>query len=236
MNIILVIIDTLRYDHIGAHGNDWIKTPHFDTLASRSWVFDRSFSASFPTIPHRTDVITGKYGSPLFPWRPLRWDHVTFPEILAENGYCTQLIHDTPHLVNGGHNFDYPFHAWTPVRGAEVDRPWIDCGEPMLENWDWDPLFDQFDRKSIGTRLIKTYCRANRHRKKDEDWNTARLFRTASRWLRDNAGRDNFFLWVDCFDPHEPWDVPPEFAKLYVDSPGYDGRIDPRALVNANKP
>jgi len=37
----------------------------------------------------------------------------------------TQLIHDTPHLVNGGHAYDTPFHFWTPIRGAEVDRPWI---------------------------------------------------------------------------------------------------------------
>ena len=83
MNIILVIIDTLRYDYVGANGNDWIKTPNLDAMAARSWVFDRSYSASFPTIPYRTDVITGKYGAPFFPWRPLRWDHVTLPRVLA---------------------------------------------------------------------------------------------------------------------------------------------------------
>jgi len=61
---------------------------------------------------------------------------------LAELGYCSQLIHDTPHLVNGGHNSDSPFDAWMPVRGAEVDRPWItDSWEP-LSNWRFDPLFD----------------------------------------------------------------------------------------------
>ena len=28
MNIILVIMDSLRKDHVGAYGNDWIQTPH----------------------------------------------------------------------------------------------------------------------------------------------------------------------------------------------------------------
>ena len=71
MNIILLLIDTLRYDYIGANGNDWIETPNLDRLASRSWCFDRAFAASFPTIPYRTDVMTGKYGSPFHAWKPL---------------------------------------------------------------------------------------------------------------------------------------------------------------------
>lgn len=236
MNIVLIIIDTLRYDYVGANGNVWIETPNLDRLAARSWVFDRSYSASYPTIPHRTDVITGKYGGPIFPWRPLRWDHRTFPELLAENGYCTQLIHDTPHLVNGGHNFDYPFQAWTQVRGAEVDRPWIDEGDLMLGNWEWDPLFDVFDKASIDSPLMRTYCRANRGRRRNEDWNCARLFRTASQWLEANRNRDGFFLWVDCFDPHEPWDSPPEYAAKYVRQDGYNGTIDPRGFANRQSP
>jgi arylsulfatase A-like enzyme len=236
VNIIVIIIDTLRYDHIGAHGNSWIKTPNMDALAERSWVFDRSFSASYPTIPHRTDVITGKYGSPFFPWKPLRFDHVTFPWLLAENGYCTQLIHDTPHLVNGGHNFDWPFHAWTQVRGAEGDRSWIDDGELKLDNTARDPLFDYVDKPAITWRNWATYVWSNRHRKKLKDWNAAKLFLTASRWLEENASRDNFFLWVDCFDPHEPWDVPPEFAVLYDADREWDGRIDPRSYFSQNNP
>ena len=101
MNIILLIIDTLRYDYVGADGNDHVETPNMDGLAERSWVFDRAFAASYPTIPHRTDVMTGRYGTPFNPWMPLRFDAVSLPRVLAESGYCTQLIHDTPHLVNG---------------------------------------------------------------------------------------------------------------------------------------
>ena len=235
MNTILVIIDTLRYDYIGANGNDWIHTPNMDKLAAKSWSFDRSFASSYPTIPHRTDVMTGRYGAPFYPWRPLRHDAVTIPEILADAGYRTQLIHDTPHLVNGGHNFDWPFHAWTFIRGAEVDRPWVDSRSEFPENWQRDPVFDFADWSAVTeNRLIPTYARANRKRKKDEDWNTAKLFLTASEWLGDNASRDNFFLWIDCFDPHEPWDVPPEFAMMYDKSPGYDGRIDPRSFLARN--
>ena len=237
MNIVVIVIDTLRYDYIGANGNDWIKTPNLDALTEKSWAFDRSFAASYPTIPHRTDVLTGRYGAPLHAWKPLDCDKPTIPRVLAEHGYCTQLIHDTPHLVNGGHSFDYPFHAWTPIRGAEVDRPWIDGSFEYLSNWAPSPLFDSHDEKAgYGANLSLTYLRANRKREHDEDWNCAQLFLTASEFLWDNADRDNLFLWIDCFDPHEPWDAPPEFVKMYDTTPGYDGRIDPRAFAVRNDP
>jgi hypothetical protein len=40
-NVILIIIDTLRKDHVGAYGNDWIKTPNLDALAGESLLFTR---------------------------------------------------------------------------------------------------------------------------------------------------------------------------------------------------
>jgi arylsulfatase A-like enzyme len=234
MNIIVLVIDTLRYDHVGAHGCEWIETPNLDRLAGESWVFDRSYAASFPTIPHRTDAMTGRYGAPFHAWRPLPFDVPTLPWALGEAGYATQLIHDTPHLVNGGHNFDWPFHAWTPVRGAEVDRPWITDDLELPENWAVDSLFDFLDADAWQVPSHVSYVRANRGRKGLADWNCARLFRRASEFLADNARRESFFLWLDCFDPHEPWDAPPEFVRKYAKGSGGDGRIDPRAfLVNA---
>ncbi|MCD6360367.1 MAG: sulfatase [Armatimonadetes bacterium] len=231
MNVVIVIVDSLRYDHLGAHGNDWIRTPNLDRLAAESWVFDGAFMASFPTIPHRTDVITGQYGAPFHPWLPLRWDRVTFPALLREAGWATQLVHDTPHLVNGGHNFDFPFQAWYQVRGAEVDRPWLDDSREWPDNWTRDPLFDFVEQEPQQVRLVPTYVRANRGRERDEDWNCARLFSAAADCVRRNASRDDFLLWVDCFDPHEPWDVPPEYARMYSDDPDWDGRIDPRSFA-----
>jgi len=234
MNIVVLVIDTLRYDYIGANGNAWIQTPNLDRLAAESWVFDNSYTASYPTIPHRTDAITGLYGGPFHAWQPLAFDVPTLPDALARLGYCTQLIHDTPHLVNGGHNFDWPFHGWTFVRGAEVDRPWMTDSFVWPDNWATDEIFD----KACGpleeygyVKMIRTYARANRNRRTDADWNCARLFRTASEFLADNARRENFFLWVDCFDPHEPWDASPELMRLYDKTDGYDGRIDPRSFT-----
>ncbi len=233
MNIVVIVIDTLRYDHIGAHGDPRVKTPNLDRLAGESWVFDHAYAASYPTIPHRTDAMTGRYGGPFHPWLPLRYDLPTLPRALSEIGYATQLIHDTPHLVNGGHNFDWPFHAWTCIRGTEVDRPWITDSLDRPENWKLDPIFDAVGKPPDPEcePFWATYIRANRKRHTDEDWNAAQLFLAAIEFLADNAGRENFFLWIDCFDPHEPWEAPPDYMRMYDDTEGYDGSIDPRIFT-----
>lgn len=234
MNLVVIIIDTLRYDHIAANGKPDLHTPNLDRLTEKAWTFDRAFSASFPTIPHRTDVITGRYGAPFHPWKCLDFAVPTIPRVLASHGYCSQLIHDTPHLVNGGHAFEYPFDAWMPIRGAEVDRAWITDSWEYFDHWKHDPLFDHMQmtpeevlRKN---HALCCYVQTNHGRQSEDEWNTPKLFRTAARFLHDNKSRDNFFLWIDCFDPHEPWDAPPDLMKLYDDTPGYDGSIDPRAF------
>ena len=56
MNVILVIIDSLRRDHLGVYGNDWIKTPNLDALAGESLRFDRSYPESLPTILARRAI------------------------------------------------------------------------------------------------------------------------------------------------------------------------------------
>jgi arylsulfatase A-like enzyme len=255
MNLILVIIDTLRYDHIAANARaerraakgstPKIRTPNLDRLVARSWNYTRAFTASFPTIPHRNDVIKGRYGAPFHRWQPLDYDVPNIPRVLRENGYCSQLLHDTPHLVQGGHHFDYPFDAWTPIRGAEVDRSWIHDTWEYMDNWAPDPLFDsagtaaiEIDRETLMRKhhAITCYVHTNRGRKSESDWNVARLFAAGAQFLHDNRSRDNFFLWLDCFDPHEPWDAPPDYVRLYDPTPGYDGRIDPRAFHFRNAP
>jgi arylsulfatase A-like enzyme len=50
------------------------------------------------------------------------------------------------------------------------------------------------------------------------------LTREALKWL-DAHGEDKFLLWLDYFDPHEPWDPPEPYASMY--DPGYTGRVIP---------
>ena len=61
MNIIVIVSDTLRRDHLGCYGNKWIRTPHLGRFARQGLVFDRAYRGSSPTIPMRADLFSGRY-------------------------------------------------------------------------------------------------------------------------------------------------------------------------------
>ena len=58
-------------------------------------------------------------------------------------------------------------------------------------------------------------------RQREEDYFCAQVFQRAIDWLEGNRGHKDFFLSLDIFDPHEPWDPPEEILKLF-DPRGYD--------------
>jgi arylsulfatase A-like enzyme len=216
MNFIVIMNDTLRPDYLSAYGNDWVKTPTAAQFAKDGAVFEKAFCASWPTIPNRTDLFTGRYGEPLHPWLPLDYGETTLPRLLGEQGYVTQLICDCPHLVQGGGNFDYPFHAWDFIRGQEVDRLGMDH---------FDVEFPFKDHSKVHThsanRLFAQYLRNVRGRRHEEDWATYKTYQSAVNWLDRNYKHEKFFLWIDGFDPHEPPWPPQQYTDMY--DPGYEG-------------
>lgn len=63
-NVLLVTVDTLRYDRLGIHTGKYVKTPHLDALARRSALFTRAYAHSPLTRPSHTNILTGT--TPLF--------------------------------------------------------------------------------------------------------------------------------------------------------------------------
>lgn len=92
MNVIFIMNDTFRRDHLSCYGNDWIKTPNLAKFAQHAAVFDQYYIASYPTVPHRWDVFTGRYGFPTRGWQPLDAEDVTLAQLLARENYHTQMI------------------------------------------------------------------------------------------------------------------------------------------------
>ena len=56
----------------------------------------------------------------------------------------------------------------------------------------------------------------------DDSERTPKTFMSAMRWLEQHY-KEDFFLYVDTWDPHEPWDAPAYYTELYW--PGYDGEL-----------
>jgi choline-sulfatase len=59
--VVLITIDTLRADRLGAYGYKRARTPVFDALARRGARFDRAFAAAPITLPSHASLLTGRY-------------------------------------------------------------------------------------------------------------------------------------------------------------------------------
>jgi N-acetylglucosamine-6-sulfatase len=62
-NILVILIDDLRFDEFGAGGHPYMKTPHIDRIASEGALFDRAFHTTPICSPNRASILTGQYAS-----------------------------------------------------------------------------------------------------------------------------------------------------------------------------
>lgn len=217
MNFIVIVSDTFRRDNLSIYRNkSWgslnTRTPNLDKLAKESVVFMNHYTASFPTIPNRRDLFTGKFTFTYTDWAPLSHDEVVLSQLLTSAGYTTMFIADTPHLMNEGYNYARGFSAWVWIRGQENDRYRTAPKEVKF------PCSPEKLRET--TKTVTQYLRNVYHRKYEEEYFCAQTMNEAIHWLEENY-KDEFFLYVDTFDPHEPWDPPKWFVDLY--DPGYQG-------------
>lgn len=219
-NIILIITDTFRYDNLGNLSKVMpVRTPELDRFTSEMATSVEGFyTGSFPTIPHRTDITTGRLGWPHYGWQPIDLSSKNrIGEILGAKGYMTQLICDCPHLFNS--RFQHYFTAAYQHRGQEGDKALLHLNDPIQnvmpdEKTRLHPIFQ-------GHHLADLHRWHNRYWQYEMQSFPAQTGTTAVRWLEENYKAKPFFLWVDFFDPHEPWDPPEYLVKRY--DPDYEG-------------
>ncbi len=213
-NAIVILLDSLNRHMLGAYGGREFATPNLDRLAARSLRFIKHYAASLPCMPARHDILCGAWD---FLWRPwgsveLWEDAITYP--LRRAGVVSQLISDHPHLFEtGGENYHIDFTAWDYQRGHEGDA-WKTKADP---SWAGSHFF--------GMARDIPYDKSRGYFRGEEDFPGPRVMQAAARWLDGNAGaHDRFFLFVDEFDPHEPFDTPEEYLRRY--DPDWDGPMN----------
>jgi len=231
MNLVLIILDSWRQDHCGCYGNPWIKTPHLDALAAESVLFTRAYPESLPTLPVRRALHTGRRTFPFLGhrvqkgdfvgapgWGPIEEELDTMAELLLGAGYRTAFITDTYHQFKPSKNFHRGFEEWHWIRGQEHDRY---LTGPRLPDEYVDRYLAESCRDQRNRDNHRHYLTNVAGRQSEEDYFPAQVFRRGADWLLRNRGADKFFLVLDSFDPHEPWDPPVEYRRLY--DPGEDG-------------
>jgi arylsulfatase A-like enzyme len=205
-NIVLVVMDTVRADHLSIYGYERDTTPNIKNLASEATLYPRAISSSDLTLSTHASLFTGMYPRrhgaymkpPEYPYgRPLSKDFDTLAEVLSREGYSTFAV-----VSN--------YHAMAPEFGVAQGFQYYNCRQTtrFLEQ---GPI--TFFRAEVYL-LLKELCprvASDKLYRNAEEIN-ADVFK-----LLDNSlkAQRPFFLFINYMDAHVPYLPPRPFDTLY---------------------
>ena len=226
-HVLLIVIDTLRADHLSSYGYGAIETPHMDALAADGTRYAHMFAQASWTRPSIATILTGLYPSShgamhkadLLPERV-----ETVAEVLARSGYHTAGF---PNNINVSPAFGFAqgfaeYHYLAPDLFFYAD-------EAAAELTLYSGL------RLVRERFFARYVNVHFYYRPAEY-----VVERTRAWLDGpSAKRGPFFLYLHFMDPHDPYMVHPfngvGYARVAMPNPKaeladtllktYDGEI-----------
>jgi arylsulfatase A-like enzyme len=231
-NVLLITIDSLRRDFLGAYADrphplDYeVATPNLDRFADRALVFENHYAGSLPCMPQRREFMCGIREFLWRPWGPVEPFDETVPALAGDAGATTQLVTDHYHYFeHGSHGYYEDYHGFEFVRGHENDK-WQTAPRYTDER-----LLRQINRGSFGGGDAPDpgdpapdspgghYARntAAFDELDERDFFAPKVFSRTAEWIGENRDWDRWLCYVDSFDVHEPFHCPEPYASMYTD-------------------
>jgi len=132
-HLVLVVIDTLRADHVGCYGYERDTTPHIDALAAGGLRFARAIAPSSWTLPSLVTLMTGRHPDPVHlsmqapdgggGFAALAPQASTVAELLAAHGYRTAAVGTNPYQIQSVFQVMQGFQSLEVQVSAKAD--WV---------------------------------------------------------------------------------------------------------------
>ncbi len=223
-NIIVFMLDSLRPDHLGCNGSEVALTPNIDKLAQQGINFTDAYAEYPITIPTRTALMAGIYTHTNRTWKPMTPYDLHITSLLKRKTYRTALFGDSPMTTDtfnchiGFDDFKHSYFGKVqfPVSGADMRSINIENYFWVNEELEADIEYGEQTIKieqgifaaTIANEIYLNKTQGIRRAELVTNW--------ALDWLDENNKKETpFFLWIDHFEPHEPWLAPEEFLKPF---------------------
>ena len=227
MKAVMVMYDSLRLQDLPCYGGTAIELPNFKRLAEHTAVFDNSYVCSMPCMPARRELHTGRANFLHRSWGPLEPFDDSMPELLKQNGIYSRIVTDHNHYVeDGGATYCTRYSTWECNRGQEGD-PWQASAGPVPESTHSRPLSDKAPApmRSLFNRMHGQDMLNRASYQSTADYPQARTFAQGIDFIEKNHQYDNWFIQIETFDPHEPFDTPDQYISKICD-PDTIGELD----------
>ena len=210
--------------------------PQAAMASARAATFDNHYVGSLPCMPARRDLHTGRLNFLHRSWGPLEPFDNSFPVLLHEAGIYSHLVSDHCHYFeDGGWSYHQRYSSWDFIRGQETDK-WKAMVAPPIERfremYDEEQFSDERGSRWLTNMVNREFIR------EEADFPCVKCFDAAFEYLDLNRTAQDWFLQLECFDPHEPFHAPKRFRDAYttdyqgpvLDWPRY-GRVEQDRLA-----
>lgn len=213
-NVLLLVMDTVRADHLSAYGYDRPTTPNLKRWAERGVRFDRARATAPWTLPSHASMLTGCWPHQLSAdvQHPLDGAKPTLAEYLGDRGYATGGFVANTYYCNAWYGIDRGFDRY----------------EDFPENEQVNPV-EILRSSTLGRRVAKKLgFRLATPGSRDSRKSAAAINRDALAWV-DGLPRDRpFFAFLNYYDAHGPYETPAGYARRFArpgDDPGRDAGV-----------
>jgi arylsulfatase A-like enzyme len=233
-NVLLIITDSTRADYLSCYNPAGKgQTPNLDALARESLRFTHAVPDAMPTGCARRDMLSGVKGFPFRYWQPEQglpdqpgWasipdDLPVLPEVMGAAGVTTGYVTDNPFLTGP---------AWAQFR-RRVDHVHLSFSQALYRGFN-RPLTHQASRAEVDRYVLPAINDSSEvgrlqgyvgwnalYRHQESQYAFARVAQGGMRMLERFKHTQPFFLGIDIFDPHEPWDPPSSYRRRFGSKP-----------------
>ena len=227
-NIVFILADDLGYREMGCFGQEKIKTPNLDRLATQGMKLTQHYSGNAVCAPSRCVLLTGKHPGNAFvrankstppegQW-PIPEDEVTIAELLKQQGYVTGAFGkwglggptSTGRPMNQGVDRFFGYNCQAHAHSYYPSYLWDNDRHVMLKNEPEVPGHASLAKGAdpADPRSYDVF--------KGQDYAPDRIHEQALQFIRDHQD-ERFFLYYPSVIPHVALHVPDEDLKPYLD-------------------
>lgn len=193
-NILWIVWDTVRSDHLSLYGHKKSTTPFLDNWSQGGQVFDNCISVANCTVPAHASMFTG-----LMPSEHTRNNRnnylddsfTTISELLQTSGYRTYLYSANPHISrsrNFNHGFDKAEHPWDE---QYLSQAYNIVKQKLLPEDKTSKLVDKIQSRQISNWSIKA---------------SGELAQQGIQaWLKNSNCKQPFFAFLNYMEAHQPY-------------------------------
>ncbi|WP_226006675.1 sulfatase [Natrinema salinisoli] len=217
-NVLFVVLDTVRADHLGPYGYERETTPELSAFADEATVFDSAVAPAPWTLPVHASLFTGLYPSQhgADQESPYLEDATTLASVLSAAGYDTACYSSnawiTPYtnLTDGFDEHDSFFE----VLPRDV------LSGPLASAW--QALNDNDYLREMAAKIVRFGAMAHERLASGEgaDTKTPSVIDRTRSFIDDSESDRGWFAFVNLMDAHLPYYPPAEYRETFV--PGVD--------------